>query len=220
MSGTANISTLNELNLTWVTTPPVFEVASSNLVARFQVLMFTLRGWMTEVGTTGLLDEDICASDKRSPKRTRQELWNSRISSTTRLLDLMDKSFEKPASDYYIAEYRLKGAAIGLIVAKRQSPVYIEYLLTHPGSQGAGGILIEHIIRKSIKEWGGHGNIELDSLDEDSSFAYQALGFTMNEANCTGGGEMTLTPASSPTWKLVDGVYVLAKASVSERFIA
>jgi hypothetical protein len=53
---------------------------------------------------------------------------------------------------------------------------YVTHLVTHPGSVGAGGALIEQAINKSV-EWGKEGRLELTRFNSNAEQVYESLGF-------------------------------------------
>jgi hypothetical protein len=74
--------------------------------------------------------------------------------------------------------YMLHGRPVGLMLISDRNAfrLCIEYLVTHPGSVGGGGILIEHAVNLS-EQAGYKGRVELESLTIASTAAYTALGF-------------------------------------------
>jgi hypothetical protein len=104
---------------------------------------------------------------------------------------------------HYVVEYRFSTGPIGMMALIDVDPVSVADLVTHPGSDHAGGILIEHAVQKS-EEWGKHGRLKLYALTDDAREAYKALGFVV-----ASGSNMTLDPRSDAckdTWTLVDGI--------------
>lgn len=52
----------------------------------------------------------------------------------------------------------------------------LDFLVTHPGSIGCGGVLVAHAVQQS-RAWNAGGKICLLAEDEDAEKAYLALGF-------------------------------------------
>lgn len=153
---------------------------------------------------------DIDQRDWKAPKRTQQERWNDRINSTKLMLGL---SF----SSELVVEYRVAGEPVGIMaLMKMDGRAYVADLVTHPGSEQAGGILMEYAVRQS-QNWGSAGKLELYALDEEALVAYQALGFRRKAAASK---EMTLTPADCPgVWAKVGGAtWTLVKYQNTGRY--
>lgn len=98
--------------------------------------------------------------------------------------------------------------------------LYIDILVTHPGSVQGGGILIEYAVNLS-EAAGFGGRLELHAMGR-STAAYLALGFVMADPNPFGeGGVMKLNPAETDgTWALVDQEWRLTKYSERKTFAA
>jgi hypothetical protein len=92
--------------------------------------------------------------------------------------------------------YVVAGRTIGVMAMSGldETTPCIEILVTHPGSAGCGGILVEYAVNLS-KDAGYGGCLELFAMPR-SVAAYLALGFVMTEA-CGDGGLMKLDPAKS-----------------------
>ena len=77
--------------------------------------------------------------------------WDRRINST----NTMAESVRKDRGNELNWVYKLEGQAIGIVCVIDCKPTYIAKLVTHPGSQNAGGILIERVVQHSQEA--GHG---------------------------------------------------------------
>jgi hypothetical protein len=86
---------------------------------------------------------------------------------------------------------------------------------SHPGSEGAGGIMIEYALNKvgsyntqmqqhAQRNAYEPGFLFLESLDDNSTAAYVALGFEL-----VGGKEMVLNAAKSSKWSQSGGKWRL-----------
>jgi hypothetical protein len=81
---------------------------------------------------------------------------------------------------------------------------YIDALVTHPGSAGAGGALIEQAVNTSV-EWGNDGMLKLAPVNGNAKKAYEAFGFVNS------GKAMTLDPVDNDKWCQQDGQWRLQK---------
>ncbi|MFM0738178.1 GNAT family N-acetyltransferase [Paraburkholderia xenovorans] len=86
--------------------------------------------------------------------------------------------------------------------------VHVNGVVTHPGSKGVGGALIEGAVNTSVKN-GGSGMVHLQYLDQASRAAYSKLGFRFEGGS---GVNMILVPAARPDlWERTDEGYRLKK---------
>src|SRR5262249_43556623 len=103
-------------------------------------------------------------------------------------------------------EYRVSGAPVGLMVLAKSSPnASVCLLVTHPGSDHAGGIMMEVAVQQSV-DWGTNGKLMLTANDEEYAQAYEKMGF-----DSEGGSMMYLDPSNSKVWKQVGPTWKLAK---------
>jgi hypothetical protein len=183
MSMPSSINSVNELGLKWITDPPIFVLNTSTEIAlEVATLKKNLGGWDGVAVPSSPAASDIDRRDWKSPKRTQQERWNVRMHNT--------KHFPWYAiGGDLVVVYRVAGAPIGLMaMSKILDPPYVCGLVTHPGSENAGGTLLEYAVQKS-DEWGKGGKIQLAPDNDECKEAYKHLGFE-------GGFMMTLDPAS------------------------
>lgn len=199
------------LNLTWHVNPPIVVLAEDKVAERVARLKENMKGWdeveVPDVPGPG----DIDRHDWKAPKRTQQERWNDRINSTQLMLGV---NF----SSELVVEYRVAGEPVGIMALAKNvnSRAYVGDLVTHPGSEQAGGILMEYAVRQS-QSWGTAGKLELYALNDEALVAYQALGFRPKAAASK---EMTLTPADCPgLWAKVGGTtWTLVKYQNAGRY--
>jgi hypothetical protein len=86
--------------------------------------------------------------------------------------------------------------------------VHINGIVTHPGTKGVGGALIEGAVNSSVKN-GGSGMVHLQYLDQASREAYSKLGFRFEGGS---GVNMILVPAARPDlWESTGDGYKLKK---------
>ncbi|MFO1023918.1 MAG: hypothetical protein U1E70_01935 [Acetobacteraceae bacterium] len=216
----------------WITEAPIRVLSEFQIIAALKKMRLTMRGWdpvavpdnpvmpyvppapgqsPQDVRAKQLLRKppDIDASDWKRPRRTFQERWNDRISSTNSMLD-------NDFRDHHVVGYFVTGVPVALMALTGASTVYVADLVCHPGTENAGGIMIEYAVNYGCKI---HNSpvVRLWALNEDARRAYLALGFTSD----TGTGKaMTLRPATSPLWTQVSGVWHLAKYAQGQRYAA
>ncbi|MES3035332.1 MAG: hypothetical protein V4813_15140 [Gemmatimonadota bacterium] len=117
-------------------------------------------------------------------------------------------------------EYRLCGEPIALMQINLDvRHIEIVNLTTHPGSEKAGGIMVEfalnraaHYNAQSEESIFSDGKLQLKSFNDASTSAYLALGFTLDRQ---GGREMSLNAKRSPLWHRVEGGWRLASYATS-----
>lgn len=111
--------------------------------------------------------------------------------------------------------YKILGNPAGWVRVsklKERRSIFILGLVTHPGSQSGGSILIEHVVNRSERA-GYEGRIELRPTDRwKQSFA--SKGFV--EAAST--GLMKLFPAESDRWVKLGGEWRLRKYQHGKKF--
>jgi hypothetical protein len=132
--------------------------------------------------------------------------WNDRIDQSMQVAAMSYQTLGEHGHRFFA--YMLRGNLVGLmLIGNREgsSHLYIEWLATHPGSEGGGGILIEHAVNLS-EEGGGAGRLELTPMDEASRAVYTALGFIK-----FGKSSMLLCPDRSEKWVKLEGRWHLAK---------
>ncbi|MBX3536191.1 MAG: GNAT family N-acetyltransferase [Chelatococcus sp.] len=130
-----------------------------------------------------------CQGDENDP---HIKVWNYRIGSTRFLthIGLGDVHF-----GYFFGE-----SMVGLISITLSADIgTVETLMSHPGQQGAGSMLIEHAVNAlpSIRM------LKLVSLDASRGF-YERLGFVR------AGRAMELDVTRSDAWQRVDGRWRIA----------
>ncbi|PHM46405.1 N-acetyltransferase [Xenorhabdus mauleonii] len=81
-------------------------------------------------------------------------------------------------------------------------PDYIDYLLTHPGAQGIGSLLVEKAVESLTNE-----ELRVNSKHYAEPF-YERLGFKAESHNIDT-ISMTLIPKESPQWEKVNNFYRL-----------
>jgi hypothetical protein len=199
------------LNLRWVTEPPIILHTGVQFALRAKKMLEDLAGW----DEVQIPEEDgyrpdkldfitnIDSRDWKIVKRTHQERWNLRIKATVDLVEDMCNVGEGDNDHLYI-EYRVSGGPVGLMVMSNANTLghcSISLLVTHPGSDNAGGVLIEFAVKQAV-DWGFNGKITLYPNDDECMRAYEALGFDYQ-------GSMFLDPSKSGKWTKVGKTWKL-----------
>ncbi|MBC7843951.1 MAG: hypothetical protein H7099_16640 [Gemmatimonadaceae bacterium] len=124
-------------------------------------------------------------------------------------------------SDFLLFEYRYCGEPIALMQLDFHGGyVDIKNLVTHPGTEKAGGVMVEFALNQpqhyNAQRPGllMEGVVGLSSYSLASTAAYLALGFTKDSDR---GSEMTLVAAKSTKWQRVNGSWCLT-AYVGQRY--
>jgi hypothetical protein len=141
--------------------------------------------------------------------------WERRLMDTCSTLGEIEEFLGDEAEDteeygFYTCQYQGKPVGLMVISQDQHLPgVGIDYLVSHPGTENVGGLLIEHAV--GISEYtGGMGKVYLDVMNDGAPKAYERLGFVMDAGSAT---DMSLDPQSSSQWQSTNGVWQLAKFS-------
>jgi hypothetical protein len=169
---------------TWITDAPIFYVQPNEVEKKIQQFEKNLEGW-----------------ELKEPSSGEGKKWNDRVFATGFILELMRK---KPADAYF--EYRMDGQPIALMGVRASNPVEIKWLATHPGSENAGGIMVEHALFLANNKLNYGPVLVLESYNADSTKAYQALGFRV-----LSGTDMELDASRCPLWTSVNERWKLKK---------
>ncbi|MDR3573134.1 MAG: hypothetical protein P4L50_04695 [Anaerolineaceae bacterium] len=201
-----------ELNLRWSTASPVKRLQPREFDAAVAQLTETCQPLMSIDPLPVRSQEDVDMRDFQEPKRTQQQRWNDRLESTRLMLEDPPR-IEKNDKHLRFA-YFVDDTAVGIMKMSSGTPPYIDVLLTHPLSEGVGSSLVEQAVASSAK-MGSNGELELCSLDKDSSKAYEAMGFfkVTNSFN-----RWRLNPNESENWVIQDGQLIFRK-NVDAKYI-
>lgn len=164
--------------------PPIKKLSSEEAKQAIETIKSNMEGWdEVDTPTWQNTEENIDPRDWSTPKRTMQERWNARIFDTTLMLGV-----RMNCTEYF--SFEVNGVPVGVIAMYEN---HIDKLVTHPGSEGAGGSLIEHAVKQSM-ESGTEGKLELRATGKDAKHAYLAMGF---ESSISSPSFMELDPAKS-----------------------
>lgn len=166
--------------------------------------------WITDAPVTSVSDEEFERLAKefirnlqkewmlKKPKDDDAVIWNKRVESSSGEADVYRAKYDNfPTSNF---AYMLSGKAGALMrVTVRDDIVKIEDLSTHPGSSGAGEIMIEKAVCFSEKK-GFKGCVSLYAAGNSKGF-YKKLGFVETASE----GTMKLDPRQSELWVVMSG---------------
>lgn len=151
----------------------------------YKKMMLNIKDEWPEVAEPNTKEEiakNIDPTDWNAPKRTIQDRWNTRIRDTN---DLWDKKYY-PQKNTEHAFYMVNDIPVGRLSIRvgtinklgDDQRNYICVLVTHPGSEGAGGSLLEYAVNRFIELRGGEiMPLYLYYTSEDSRHAYKKMGF-------------------------------------------
>lgn len=174
---------------------PPLQIADANQV-RAAIAKMQMSVGSYDSGTLDTYDDDVNFLEHADD-------WNDRIKNTLSILKIMSPK------DYNLI-YTVLGASVGIMCLTNALPTYVSWIVTHPVTGNAGGILIEAAADYS-QAHGDGGRLELYSYDKKSTRAYKALGFVKADGNYDDGGDMTLDPANSALWSLRSDGWKLVK---------
>lgn len=189
----------------WINEPPIVEIhdrqKAAALCAQFSARFQEPTGRFPETDGTWKKEE--------WPEAPGSVRWNERIDAGARVATYAHFALGEHGNRFFA--YLLRGELFGLMVlafdAREGKHPFIEWLATHPGTAGGGGILVEYAVNLS-EETGGEGCLELTPMSEVSRPAWTALGFVeRGQRNPT----MFLSPEKSAKWVKLEGRWHLVK---------
>jgi hypothetical protein len=183
----------------WITDPPIVFVDWAAVAERVALFAASLKEWGSVGGGTDLAT------------RINTHGGNARF-----IAELIEKQLYNPYTPVF--EYRLAGMPIALLqldLRGYEGIMKVKNLATHPGSEGAGGIMTEFALNQTSKyntQSQSHSGVDmfepgflfLESLDKSSTAAYEALGFKAMD-----GDEMLLDANKSAKWAKSDSKWRL-----------
>ncbi|MGS0741327.1 hypothetical protein ACVBEF_05785 [Glaciimonas sp. GG7] len=145
-----------------------------------------------------LMEQDIEKHWK--PESNVETQWSDRIGATRGMINASRTTVSEKDYDH-LCILNFDNSPIGLMVLKEidfgGGPVtHIKEIITHPGTQQAGGLLIEHTVNFSETN-GNHGKVSLTPI-HTAIDAYTALGFKEEFIM------MELDPTESDKWTRSD----------------
>lgn len=198
-----------ELDLHSMPHPPIRELRSqTEICSVVNEMQDIIDQWVTLQEHTNW-NREIDEQDWKNPKRTYKAKWDKRHSeSINAALSIASNAYCCENKDYLFTGYFVKTIPTGLLFANNKpalSHVSVATLVTHPGSQGCGGILMEQAAQFSQK-CGYSGKLVLLG-GSDAKKVYFALGFIENDDDI----KLTLDPANSDKWCMHNGEWRLKK---------
>ncbi|MGH7155103.1 MAG: hypothetical protein ACREF3_14360 [Acetobacteraceae bacterium] len=182
----------------WINGPPVIEVTDVAQLRLYATQMKTsIEGYDT--GGYETYDDELNLIEE-------VDNWNDRVSNSISILELIIKC---NGYDYNVV-YRVLGTPVGILCVGDNDPAHIFYLVAHPGTDNAGGTLME-LAADWSEARGKGGRLDLYSYDKKSTAAYKAMGFVKSDGDYDSGGDMTLNPSTSDKWTKAGTNWKLAK---------
>lgn len=172
-------------------TAPIKELTQEEADSALEIFKQNLISWEPD---SDLKKEEVGhghQAQETSTTTPEKDRWIERLRQTHHLIDHM-RDTDYPDSTFLA--YYVKNQPVGMLIMEEQPQnLFITAIVTHPGSEGAGGALIEAAVNTSVKR-GKDGKLELYPENENARKAYEALGFCKLRSN------MTLDPDKSDKW--------------------
>ncbi|MFM0069127.1 GNAT family N-acetyltransferase [Paraburkholderia aspalathi] len=208
---TGNLSPQAGLPAKSAKTAPIRELTESNVSREIEKFRTNLKAY--EQGSEDLRPDgyDMTMKKRNGIALTEQEEWGERCANTdlnSVYLQVMEKGIRKNGG--VVLSYSVDDQPVGLMAMKpiEGSPPSIEHFVTHPGSTGAGGALMERAVNTSVM-WGHKGKVRLYPENDHAEKAYKSLGFVKATDGIPG---LSLNPATSDKWQQDQGgQWALAK---------
>lgn len=205
-----------ELNLHKQVHAPIKELTPAKTISAVKALERELKQWKLALIPDTPSEDDIDHLDWQNPKRTHQERWNERLDATRAALGSLKEGFNPEGIKSFA--YCVGDRPVGILLLQEGSPPYISDFVTHPGSEGAGGALLEYAVQVSVDR-GMKGMLEIKPLDSDAREAYKKLGFVNSKTTIN---MMTFdpnTPENKEKWSQTNGELRLTKHA-EKKYIA
>ena len=212
MSDSTGVTGPQVPDVTWVTEPPVLEVSPEAVgvsVTRFQ----------QSVEFYGSIPGDPEAVTKENPDGDTDlsNRMNRHKGGALLIARIIDKKADASNKNLSVFEYTLAGEPLALMqLSTRGGALEIENLASHPGTEMAGGIMVEFALNR-IAHFNANSQdkqlmedmIVLNSMNPSSTAAWIALGFVPLGKNPDLTGHLNPIPMSldankSPKWTKLD----------------
>lgn len=221
-------STYAKLNLHKQLHAPIKKLTHDEAISAMAELAADIAHWERATVPSHPLDDDIDYSDWQQPPRTKQKRWNDRLddaqfiidtaSSGVAIFDFIFDSGKNDSGKSNCFSYYIDNKPVGMVILEGGSDPYISAFVTHPGSEGAGGALMEYAVNfiadQAPKE-SENVQIKLTPL-KDAIGAYRQLGFIQEEDQMILNSD---TLEFKEKWCKQDGKWRLAK-HVDKKYIA
>jgi len=204
----------------WVNVAPVYKLDSTE---EAKVQLQALQGYINSWGTTkngGAISGVPSRPETSQIGQSEWDLWPKarkkwlrRVGQSSSLIDDMIEDLD--GEEVYI--YKVSGITVGcMFLAPRETHVHIEYLVTHPGTDGAGGVLIERAVQRSC-EMGFNGVVRLCYGNNDCKKMYEHMGFGDFAGSANTPDNFELKPAEkSDKWQPVGGGSYQYKSNIGQ----
>lgn len=199
------------LGLRWQEKPSVQRAASAEEAAeRAWAFLEEIQERWGPVSTTAA--DEVDERDWKAPQRTHQQRWNDRLAAMREEVDNFSAEDLKGCDVHFATA---NGKDIGVITSNPSSGpvIYVNDIMTHPGTTRQLGILLEFALKELCKGDNENKAIRLTAINGDSYHAYKAVGFEDSSVEHEEGiwPKQTLTPSASPLWTEVNGDWRLKK---------
>lgn len=165
--------------------------------------------WFKEVKLeSNKTDEEFFSRDLKSLSLESSE----REEDSNEVLDCL-LSYNYQAASLIIAKHTRTDSVVGLMRYEKSTdhkPLTIESLVTHPGTSGLGGLLLEKALTDSKNRKNGMDMVDLVTWKGSQAVKkYECLGLMKPENTSPFSRmiRMTLDPVKSKRWALVDGCW-------------
>jgi len=204
----------------WVNVAPVYKLDSTE---EAKVELTALKGYIASWGTTKEGGGIGGVPDRPEDSQVEQPEWNlwpkARKKWLTRLeqsLGLIEDMIDE-LGDEEVYVYKVGGITVGcMFLSPSDTHVHIEYLVTHPGTDGAGGVLIERAVQRSC-ELGLNGVVRLCWANKNSKKMYEHMGFGEFAGSANTPDNFELKPAEkSDKWQPVGGGSYQYKSNIGQ----
>lgn len=183
-------------DFSWITQAPIFVLHPSEVHTRLEVFQSNVTSWYGKAN----------AETAWTPTPGATAEWNERMGA-------MQQMIWWPFADSdVVAEYRIDGAPVALIGLKtygQTNRITVHGLVSHPGASLGGATMIEWAVNYAKAKWDTI-NLNLHSLDDESTKFYKKIGFVEDDLIAKPGpDELKLEPASSDKWVKLQGEWKL-----------
>jgi len=174
-------------DFSWITAAPIHVLRPDEVHAHLKAFRRNIKSWYGEASAKTQWTAD--------PSATKD--WNDRK-------EAMQQMIWWPFHDSdVVAEYRIDGAPVALIGLKKPGQANratVHGLVCHPGAALGGATMIEWAVNFAKGNWNTI-NLNLHSLDDESTKFYKKIGFVVDDLVTKGGpDDLKLEPALSDKW--------------------
>jgi hypothetical protein len=164
-------------------------------------------------------DEEVTDPHPLDDQPSDADRWNERSLNAIAVAERINKNADTgPENDKVTFSYDLGGDSAALMTLRHgPGATLISELATHPGTLGAGKIMVEKAVNES-QTAGNDGKVHLASLNKASTEFYGSLGF--KQLKPLKSKNMELNPSDSHLWSQGnDGKWSLKEYERSQFFL-